>query len=77
MECNINKAGYTATVVACRWVGAVMKHANSSIWAGAVMQKTPKNAENAKKVNGDRLTDRQTDRPTDRQTDRPTDRQTD
>ena len=29
------------------WVGAVMRNANSSIWAGAVMQKTPENTANA------------------------------
>ena len=50
---NINKAGYTATEVACGWAGAVMNHADSSIWAGAVMQKTPENAENVKKANSD------------------------
>ena len=46
---NKNKAGYTATEVACWWAGAVMKHANSCIWTGAVIQKTPENAENAEK----------------------------
>ena len=50
-----NKAGYTATEVACGWAGAVMKHADSSVWAGAVLQKTPENAE---KGNGDRWTNR-------------------
>ena len=52
-----NKAGYTATKVTCGWAGAVMKYANSSIWAGAV---TLDNAENAKKANGDRPSDRST-----------------
>ena len=47
-----NKAVYTATKVACGWAGAVMKKANSSIWAGA-----PKNAKNAEKADGDRPTD--------------------
>ena len=56
-----NKTGYTATEVAYRWAGAVMKHANSGIWTGAVMQKTPEYAENAKKANGHRPTDRTTD----------------
>ena len=40
-----NKAGYSATKVACGWTGAVMKKTNPSIWTGAVMQKphkTPK-----------------------------------
>ena len=30
-----------ATKVACGWAGAVMKKADSSIWAGAVTQKPP------------------------------------
>ena len=33
-----NKVGYTAAEVVCGWAGAVIKMANSSIWAGAVMQ---------------------------------------
>ena len=37
-----NKAGYTATEVACGWAGAVIKKANLSIWAGAVMKIRPK-----------------------------------
>ena len=45
---DINKAGYTATEVACGWAGAVKKKANSSIWAGAVMLKMHENAEKAK-----------------------------
>ena len=31
-----------ATEVACGWAGAVVKLANSSIWAGAGAKKTPK-----------------------------------
>ena len=50
-----NKVGYTATEVACGWVGAGMKKANSSIWEGA-----PKNAKNTEKANGDRCTDQPT-----------------
>ena len=42
-----NKAEYTATDVACGWAGAMMKHANSYIWAGAIMQKTLKNCKHA------------------------------
>ena len=42
---NINKAGYTATEVACGWAGAVMKKCYSSDWAAAVPQKPPVNAE--------------------------------
>ena len=38
-----------ATEVAWGWAGEVMKKANSSIWAGAVMQKTLENTENGKK----------------------------
>ena len=53
-----NKAGNTATKVG--WTGAMVKHANSCIWAGAVMQKTPKNAKNTKKADGDQPTDRPT-----------------
>ena len=57
--CYRNKAGYTATEVACGWAGAVMKNAHPSIWVGAVTQKpsvTPK-----------KLTrmDRRTNHPTD------------
>ena len=37
-----NKAGYTATEVAWRWAGAVVKKANACIWAGAVIPKTQK-----------------------------------
>ena len=43
-----------ATEVACVWAGAVIRKANLSIWAGAVKSKTPKNA---KKANGDSVTD--------------------
>ena len=56
---SINKAGYTATEVACGWAWAVMKKAYPNIWAGAVMRKPPVNAENAKRYHP-------TDRPTDR-----------
>ena len=56
-----NKPRYTATEVACGWADAVIKMANTSIWAGVVMQKPHVNAE---KANGDRPTDRQTNRPT-------------
>ena len=42
-----------AAEVLCGWAEAVMEDANSSIWEGAVMQKTPENAEHAKKANGD------------------------
>ena len=62
-EALMNKAGYTATEVACGWAGAVMKKAYPSIWAGAVTQKPPVTP---KKANADGQTDRQTDRPTDR-----------
>ena len=50
------------TEVACGWTGAVMKKTNVSIWAGTVMQKTPKNA---KKAKGDGPIDQPNDRPTD------------
>ena len=53
----MNKAGYTATEVACEWAGAVMGKAKSSIWAGAVMQKMPANAKNVEKAHSDRPTD--------------------
>ena len=47
--------GYRSLVRA----GAVMKDANSNIWAGVVIQTTPLNAKNAKKANGDQQTNRQ------------------
>ena len=53
----VNKAGNTATDVACGWAGAVIKKANLSVWAGAVVEKTPENAE---KANGDGRTDQPT-----------------
>ena len=59
-EATQNKAGYTATEVVCGWVGAVMKHANSSIWTGAVTPKKPENAKNAKKANSGQQTNRPT-----------------
>jgi len=58
-SCCVHKVRYTATNVACGWAGAVMKKANSSILAGAVMQKTPRNAENTIKQTA-------TDGPSDR-----------
>ena len=39
-----------ATKVVCGWAGAVIKKANSSVWAGAVIQRITKHA---KKANGD------------------------
>ena len=36
-----NKAGYTATEVACGRAGEVIIKANSSVWAGAVLQNCP------------------------------------
>ena len=51
-----NKAGYTATEVPCGWAGAVMKHANSSIWEREIMLRKPKNA----KKNKQRLMDQPT-----------------
>ena len=59
---NKNKAGYTATKIACGWAGAVKtgqcKHLDKSSNA--------KDAKKAIKANGDQ----QTDRPTNRQTKR-------
>ena len=34
-----NKAGYTATLVSCRWAGAVIEKVNGDIWVGAVKSK--------------------------------------
>ena len=45
-----NKAGYTATKVACGWARASDEKANPSYWAGVVMQKP---LLNAKKTDGD------------------------
>ena len=62
-----NKAGYTATLVACRWAGAVfelLKHLGKRSEA--------KDRKNIKKIKWG-----PTDRPTNRLTDRPTDRPTD
>ena len=56
----IDKDGYTATEVATAWAGAVMKHASSSIWAGAAMRKSPENAENAKNATKQTMIDRPT-----------------
>ena len=62
-----NKAGYTATKVACGWAGAVMRKAYPSIWAGAVTQKPPVTP---KKLS---VTDLPTERAAEVQIDRPTD----
>ena len=52
-----NSYGYMASRVVCGWAMAVVKKAYLSVWAGAVMQKTPENAKNAKKANVHRPTD--------------------
>ena len=39
---NENKAGYTATPVACGWAGALIKKGHLGIWAGAVSSKSLK-----------------------------------
>ena len=54
---EFNKAGYTATKVVCGWAGAVLIKANSGIWAGSVMQKTPKMSKMSKTL---RATNRST-----------------
>ena len=54
-----HKVVYTATNVTCGWAGAVIRKANPSIWAGAIMQKPPLMP---KKIT---RTDGSTDRPTD------------
>ena len=68
-ECMNNKAGYTATLVACGWAGALfelLKHLGKCSEA--------KDRKNIKKVKWG-PTDRPTNQPTDRPTDRPTDGQ--
>ena len=63
-EGNRNKAGYTATLVACGWAGAVfelLKHLARSSEA--------KDRKNIKKVKWG-PTNRPTDQPTDRRTDK-------
>ena len=66
-----NKAGYTATSVACGWAGAVfelLKHLARSSEA-----KDRKNIKKVKWGPTDRPTDQPTDQPTNRLTDQPTD----
>ena len=68
MEKKRNKAGYTATPVACGWAGAVielLEHLGRSSEA-----KDRKNIKKVKWGPTDRRTDGPTDRPTERQTDR-------
>ena len=50
----MNKAGYMATLVVCKWAGEVLE----KIWAGAVCSKS---SETPKSKKG---TDQLTDRPT-------------
>ena len=77
-----NKAGYTATKVACGWGRGSDEKANPSYWAGVVMQKP---LLTAKKTNGDGRKakwldgwmDVRMDRRTDGRTDGRMDRRTD
>ena len=62
-----NKAGYTATSVACGWAGAVIELLEHLDKSGEA-----KDRKNIKKVKWG-----PTDRPTDQPTDQPTDRRTD
>ena len=57
-----NKAGYTATLVACGWAGAVLEKVTRASGRSRMLKKL-KNAEKVKKG---------TDRPTDQPTDGPT-----
>ena len=55
----LNKAGYTATLVACRWAGAVIKKTNPIIRAEAVTQKPPVTRKKLTRTDG--LTEHPTD----------------
>ena len=58
----LNKAGYTATLVACGWAGAVLEKVTWASWQEPYAQKAQKRRKSKKG----------TDRPADRLTDRPT-----
>ena len=62
-----NKAGYTATLVACGWAGAVLEKVTRASGQEPYAQKAQKRRKSKKG------TDQPTDRPTNRPTDRPTD----
>ena len=64
-----NKAGYTATPVACGWAGAIFE---VTFWQEQWGQR-PQKQKKSKVWWTDRQTDRQTDGRTDRRTDGPTD----
>ena len=53
-----NKAGYTATLVACGWAGAVLKKVTRASGQEPYAQKAQKRRKSKK---GDRPTDRRTD----------------
>ena len=53
-----NKARYTATLVACRWAGAVLEKLSRASGQEQYAQK----AQKAEKVKGDRQTNQPTDR---------------
>ena len=60
----VNKAGYTATLVACGWVGAVLVKVTGVSGQEPYVQKAQKRQKSKKG----------TDRPTNRPTNQPTDR---
>ena len=61
-----NKAGYTATLVACGWTGAVLEKVTRASGQEPYAQKAQKRRKSKKG------TDQPTDRPTDRPTNPPT-----
>ena len=58
---RLNKAEYTATLVACGWAGAVLERSLGHLGRSCVLKKL-KNAEKVKRGPNDRPTDRPTHR---------------
>ena len=54
----INKAGYTATLVACGWAGAVL----DKVTRASGQEQCSKSSKTPKKLKGDQPTDKPTDR---------------
>ena len=68
MRQDKNKAGYTATLVACRWAGAVLEKVTRAFGQEPYAQKDKKR-QKIKRGPTNQPTDRPTDRPTNRWTD--------
>ena len=65
-DTRTNKAGYTATLVACGWAGAVLEKVTRASWQEPYAQKAQKRQKSEKG------TDQPTDRPTDQSSNQPT-----